>query len=37
MSATWKMSCLQHFLCISSWYQFGERRLFPKLVPGWNA
>jgi hypothetical protein len=36
-SATWKMSCLQHFLCVSSWYQFGERRLFPKLVPGWNT
>jgi hypothetical protein len=36
-SATWKMSCLQHFLCVSSWYQFGERHLFPKLVPGWNA
>jgi hypothetical protein len=27
--------CLvQHFLCVSSWYQFWERRLFPKLVPG---
>ena len=36
-SATWKMSCLQHFLRVSYWYQFGEKRVFPKLVPVWNA
>jgi hypothetical protein len=39
-SCQWLEKCLvysKHFLCISSWYQFGERRLFPKLVPGWNA
>ena len=28
-SATWKMSFLQHFLRVSSWYWFGERRLSP--------
>jgi hypothetical protein len=28
-SATWKMSCLQHFLCVSSWYQFGEGAFSP--------
>ena len=33
----WKMSCLQHFLRVSYWYQFGENALFPKLVPVWNA
>jgi hypothetical protein len=28
-SATWKMSFLQHLLCVRYWYWFGERHLSP--------